>query len=401
MLLFLRMVQKMTTFFEFVRSRSAEIIDPRSLEKKLSRSPKLRVKLGIDANKPDLHLGHVVTLRMVKAFQDAGHRVVLIIGDFTGMIGDPSGRTTVRTQLAEREVKKNERTYLAQFGRVLNLKKTEIRHNSEWYRSMKLIDFLGLLSEFSLKSAWEREDFQKRLQSGKPVQMNEAMYHVLQGYDSVMVRADIEIGAVDQRLNILAGRELQARLGETPQDIVLVPYLIGLDGRQKMSKSLGNTINLTDSADEMFGKVMSIPDVCIINYAELAAWMLPPEVQLMERRLKKENPRDVKLDLAEAITALYQGATKAERAREAFIQTFSKGNALAAAVSRKLAPGHYRALELVELLGVVHSKSEARRLLTGRAVEVDGRVIAPSDGSIPVERGSIIRIGKKTFFRVV
>ncbi len=385
--------------FAFVEEQSAETIRPEELSRALHEGRKLRVKLGIDVSKPDLHLGHVVPLRMLRSFQDAGHTAVLIIGDFTAMIGDPSGQSLERIPLSAVEVKKNERTYLKQIGKILDLERTEIHRNSEWHGAMKLTKFLDLLTKFSLKSAWERDDFQKRLGAGKPVYLHEAMYHVLQAYDSVAVKADVELGGLDQKLNIFAGRELQAKLGKSPQIVILLPYLIGLDGKQKMSKSLENAIHLTDSANAMFGKMMAIPDSLILNYAKLAAWLPPTSVRIIEGRLKKENPRDVKLDIAEAVVGLYHKKVGAERAREAFIRTFSKRDTTSTAVSVSLPFTHYEPLELLEALHVVRSKSEARRLVTGRALEVDGRTVTLQDRGLLIRSGTIIRVGKKSFFR--
>lgn len=388
-------------FFAFLKERSREIISAEGLKRKLASRKNLRIKLGIDPTTPDLHLGHVVPLRMLKAFQDAGHKAILIIGDFTGRIGDPSGKTALRRSLTSAEAKANERTYRAQVGRILDLGRTEVRHNSEWFSRMALAEFLELLAKFPLKGAWEREDFQKRLSGGKPVQLHEAMYHILQAYDSVMVRADVELGSLDQKLNLLAGRELQGRLGRIPQDVVLLPYLTGLDGHQKMSKTAGNTINLRDAASNMFGKVMSITDALIVQYAELAAWLPPAEVGSLRRRLRaRENPRDVKLAVAEAIVGLYYSKKEARRAREGFLRTFSRREAPRSASTSAIRPGSYSGLQLVEELGGAPSRSAARRLLKGKAVEVDGSVLADPRQNVTIRSGSTIRIGKKKFFRV-
>ncbi|MDP3766415.1 MAG: tyrosine--tRNA ligase, partial [Dehalococcoidia bacterium] len=334
-------------------------------------------------------------------FQDAGHQAVLIIGDFTGQIGDPAGKLATRRQLTPAEAKANARTYRRQIGRILDLSRTEVRYNSEWFSRMRLADFLQILARFPLAAAVEREDFQRRLRAGKSVQMHEAMYPVLQAYDSVAVRADIELGSLDQKLNLLAGRALQSKLGRIPQDIVLLPYLIGLDGVQKMSKTAGNTINLRDSAGNMFGNVMAVPDRLIVNYAELAAWLPPPAVRLIRQRLAgRENPRDVKLDVAEAIARLYHGAAAAHRARDTFLKLFSRRETPTGMPATALPPGAYTGLKLLEALRACSSRSEARRLITGGAVEVDGRVVGGARGTVAVRSGSVIRVGKKKFFRV-
>lgn len=387
--------------FPFLVARSAEMIERESLRRKITGRKNLRVKLGIDPTTPDLHLGHVVPLRMLRSFQDAGHHAVLIIGDFTGQIGDPSGKSRIRRQLTQSEVKANERTYRAQVARVLDLRRTEIRHNNEWHGRMKAREFLELLTHFSMKTMWAREDFQRRLRAGQGVRLHEAMYAVLQAYDSVAVRADVELGSLDQRLNLLAGRELQRAVGQQPQDIVLLPYLIGLDGRQKMSKTAGNTINLRDSAGEMFGKAMSIPDSLIINYAELAAWLSLTEVQAIRRRLQRhENPRDIKLDVAAAIVRLYHGSPAARRAGDDFLKLFSRREAPAAIPSVGLRPGSYSGLRLLERLGAARSRSAGRRLIAGRAVEVNGATVRDPHQAIIIRRGTIIRVGKHRLWRV-
>lgn len=386
--------------FRLIRERAKEIIDEKSLRRALSSGKKLRVKLGVDPTAPGLHIGHVVTLHILRAFQDAGHTAVLIIGDFTGQIGDPSNRAAGRRQLTPRDVRDNEKTYRAQVKPILNLATIETRHNSEWFGKMNAHDFLALLTNFSLKSAVEREDFKKRTAAGGEVRLHEALYHVLQAYDSVMVRSDIELGGLDQRLNILAGRELQRKLGVRPQDIILMPYLIGLDGREKMSKTVGNTINLSDGARDMLGKAMSIPDSLIGDYARLAAWMPEDAAVRAEKRLHRgENPRDVKLDVAEAITALYHGGKKAHAARTDFVETFSLKSASAGLPKVWISEEAHTPIELVLMTRVTSSKSEARRLLKGRAVEIDGNV-APVSGTIRVRDGSVLRVGKKHFFQL-
>ncbi|OHA09151.1 MAG: tyrosine--tRNA ligase [Candidatus Sungbacteria bacterium RIFCSPLOWO2_01_FULL_59_16] len=388
-------------FFALLVSRSVEIIDREGLRRKIASRRSLRVKLGVDPTTPDLHLGHAVPLRMLRSFQDAGHQAVLIIGDFTGQIGDPSGKLAARRQLTASETKANERTYRAQIGTILDLRRTEVRRNSEWFGRMRLAEFLALLAKFPLKSAWEREDFQARLRAGRAVYLHEAMYHVLQAYDSVAVRADVELGSLDQRLNLLAGRELGSRLGRIVQDVVLLPYLIGLDGREKMSKTAGNTINLRDSARDMFGKVMSILDALIANYAALAAWLPPERVRGIERRLKAgENPRDVKIEVAEAVAERYHGAAEARRARSAFLSLFSKRERDVAMPGVTLPRRAYAPLELLVAIHAARSVSDARRLLRGGALEVDGERIVPGGRTVLIRRGSVIRVGKKRFWRV-
>lgn len=394
-------MRSVNTLWPFLSHRAQEIITAGGLRRKLRGNRKLRVKLGIDPTTPDLHLGHIVPLRVLAAFQDAGHRAVLIMGDFTGQIGDPSGAAAARRQLTVAEVRRNERTYLSQAGKVLDLRKSEVRHNSEWHGGMKSRDLLQLLTHFSLKSVWEREDFQKRLGAGQGVRLHEAMYAVLQAYDSVAVRADVELGGVDQKLNLLAGRELQRVVGQPPQDVVIVPYLLGLDGRQKMSKTAGNTVNLLDSASDMFGKVMSVPDALVVHYAELAAWLPARTVHAIQKRLKRrENPRDVKLDIAEAVVRLYHGAGAAAAARREFLRVFSERKPPAGIPAVSLVPGDRHPVELLLALKAAASKSQARRLIAGGAVRIDDVVLRSGAHRITVRPGSVIRVGKRRFFKV-
>lgn len=389
------------TLRQLLSGRAREIITLADLRRRLASRRRLRVKLGIDPTTPDLHLGHIVPLRMLAAFQDAGHQAVLIIGDFTAEIGDPSGAGTARRQLTAAEVKRNERTYFSQAGAVLDLRKTEVHHNSEWYGRMRAGAFLNLLTRFSLKSAWQREDFQKRIAGGREVRLHEAMYHVLQAYDSVAVRADVEIGSLDQKLNMLAGRALQAKLGSAPQDVVLTPYLIGLDGKRKMSKSIGNTVNLSDSASDMVGRVMSVPDALIVHYAELAAWLPARAIRAIRQRLgRRENPRDVKLDVAEAVARLYHGPAAAKRARAEFIRVFSRGELPREPQTVPLRPGGHHPAELLVAIKAAVSKSQARRLIAGGAVTIDGRPLTLRERTAALRRGSIIQVGKKRFFKV-
>src|SRR3989344_8712136 len=382
----------------FLNERSVELIHRKSIAARIASGRRLRVKLGIDPTAPHLHIGHMLPIRFLRAFQDAGHQAVLIIGDLTAQIGDPSGRGATRVQLSLRDVKQNERAYLREVGKVLDLRRAEVRHNSEWFGKMRLGEFLGLLTRFALKSAWEREDFQERLRAGKSVRLHEAMYPVLQAYDSVAIRADIELGGVDQRLNLLAGRELQSSLGAVAQDVVLLPYLIGIDGKEKMSKSVGNTINTEDSAASMFGKAMSIPDGLIIPYARLAAWLSGAEVASFKRALAaRANPRDATPTVAQRIARMYHGAAAARKARSGFIRVFSKRDRTAGLPPSPAGAGEHDPFDLLMRLGV-RSKAEARRLIAGRALEVDGSVIPSGRKAVTLRSGSVIRLGKKRFF---
>lgn len=377
-----------------------EIIDHISLEKKLDLGKTLRVKLGADPTAPDLHLGHALVLRTLRAFQDAGHAAVFIIGDYTAAIGDPSGKTKTRPPLSDAEIKKNAKTYFEQVGRIIDLKKAEIRYNSEWFSKMPLAEFLRVVAQFSTNRILAREDFRKRLEAGEEVAHHETLYQIMQAYDSVAVRADVELGGTDQKLNLLAGRELQKKMNAPEQDIVLLPLLIGLDGRQKMSKSLGNYVALEDSADEMVGKVMSIPDALILQYAEYAAFVSRDERAGLKKRLNgDENPRDVKLEIAERIAGLYHGEKKAHDAAEQFVSLFSKKD-FSAVPSKKLAGKEFALIDFLVQEGFAASRSDARRLLRQGAVEINGGVVKNEKEQIVFSAGDIVKIGKKKIFRV-
>ncbi|MBU2595595.1 tyrosine--tRNA ligase, partial [Patescibacteria group bacterium] len=270
---------------KILKHNVVEVIEEKSLQEKLRSGKKLRVKIGADPTAPDLHLGHVVVLDKLRQFQDAGHQVIFLIGDFTARIGDPSGRSKIRPLLSEEEIKKNAKTYFEQVGKILDVKKVEIRYNSEWYQKMPIADFIKLLSNFSLWRIIERDDFEKRRQKGVDVGYQEGAYSIMQAYDSVVLESDVEIGGTDQKFNLLAGRSLMKKLGQTPQDIITLPLLIGLDGKKKMSKSLNNYIGIAEDANEMFGKVMSISDEMIIDYAKLASGMEDFEVLEMEKEI--------------------------------------------------------------------------------------------------------------------
>ncbi|MDO8600258.1 MAG: tyrosine--tRNA ligase [bacterium] len=379
-------------------SLAEEIIDQVSLEKKFSSGRKLRVKLGADPTAPDLHLGHALVLRKLCEFQDAGHTAVFIIGDYTAAIGDPSGKTKARPPLLDAEIKKNAKTYFEQVGRIIDLKKAEIHYNSEWFSKMKLAEFLRVVGNFSTNRILDREDFKRRLEQGEEVAHHETLYQIMQAYDSVAVRADVELGGMDQKLNLLAGRELQKKIGYPEQDLVLLPLLIGLDGKHKMSKSLGNYIALTDSADEMVGKIMSIPDSLIFHYAELAAFVPVDELPRWDPKDSK-NPRDLKLELAERVAGLYHGKEKARRACENFVKLFSKKD-LSNIPSRRLKKKTYTLPELLLEVGFALSKSEARRLIIPGAVEINQQVLKDAYAEIAIASGDIIKVGKRKIFRV-
>ncbi|MCL4405414.1 MAG: tyrosine--tRNA ligase [Patescibacteria group bacterium] len=372
-----------------------EIIDRGHLERALRSDKKLRVKFGIDPTKPDIHLGHTVPLLKLREFQNLGHKAVLIIGDFTAQIGDPSGQSAERKSLTEKEVKLNMKHYLEQAGKVVNLKKAEIVYNSKWLRKLNGGTLAKLLSLVSVQQILEREDFKKRLEGGKSLRVHEMLYPILQGYDSVVIKSDVEIGGTDQKFNLLTGRTLMERMGLPPQDILTVPLIEGTDGVRKMSKSFGNYIGINDTPDDMFGKIMSIPDTLIGKYFTLLTNVTPPAV---------DNPRDAKIALALEIVKTYHSEVKAVKARENFIRTFSQkeipDDAQIVKIKSNNVNGTYvnYLVDVIVLSGSVASKSEARRLIGQGAIEINKK-LQPQPITITIHNGDLLKIGKHRFFK--
>lgn len=388
-----------------ILSHTVEAIERESIQRRFASGKKLRIKLGADPTAPDLHLGHAVALRELAKLQSLGHTIVFIIGDFTARIGDPSGRSQVRKPLTPADIRKNAKTYFSQVGKIINVAKAEIRYNSEWLGELRAEDILRLNSEITVSRILERDDFKKRLGAGQEVWMHELQYPIFQAYDSVAVRADIEVGGTDQLFNFMVARHLMERRGMAPQDIMIFPILPGLDGKEKMSKSLGNYVAITDSPRDMFGKLMSIPDDAIATYFKLTTARQDRDVQEIETRLKRENPRDIKLELAKEVVAIYHGAPAAERARMEFIRVFSKKEIPEDIELASLAPGSYEAAALVLTLKLARSRSEAFRLVEQGALELippQGVRIRPSAPRelIRVEQGSVVRLGKTRFLKI-
>lgn len=368
----------------------AEIIIKEDLEKELDSGKKLRVKLGIDPTSPDLHLGHTVPLRTLRQFQDAGHQAVLIIGDTTALIGDPSGRSGAREPLTQEQIEKNLERFLDQAGKVLNLKTLEVRRNSEWLTDMRLPAVIALHACFTLQQLSQREDFAKRVREENPVGFNELDYPLLQAYDSVMIKADIELGGIDQKLNLLAGRHLMEKMGITPQQIIMTPLLIGTDGTRKMSKSLGNYISLQDEPNNMFGKLMAVPDELIPKYFKLLTDVEMPKVK---------NPRDAKLTLAKTIVNMYHGTKAGERAKEYFIKTFSKKEMPEDIPALQIAKREAHIIDILLAAGI-KSKNEARRLVRQGGVKINNEIKKDPEEIITIANDMILRIGKRQFFRL-
>jgi len=371
-----------------------EVIARESLEGKLKSGRQLRVKFGIDPTGAALHIGHAVPLRKLKQFQDLGHKVILLIGDYTAMIGDPSGRDKTRPILSEKDVKHNMKTYLSQAAKVIDVKKAEIRHNSEWYAKPGFTQLImDITSRITVARVLERDDFQKRLKEGSDIQMQEIMYPLLQGYDSVMLKADVELGGSDQKFNLLMGRKLQKKYDQPEQDIMTMPLLEGIDGERKMSKSYGNYIALLDAPEDMYGKVMSIPDSLIKKYFELAT-----KVSIVEVEKELKDPMKAKMRLAREIVTLYHTAKESEDAQENFIKVFSKGQKPEEIKSYKVKS--HKVIDILVETGLASSNSEARRLIEQKGVKSNDVVI--EDVNQVLHQGEhLIQKGKRFFVKVV
>ncbi len=366
-----------------------EIIVEDHLKKELESGRKLRVKLGIDPTSPDLHLGHTVVLRKLKQFQELGHKIVLIIGDFTGQIGDPSGRSESRVPLSENEIKGHMKDYLDQAGKVIDVKKTEVRYNSEWHEKDGLKKMLELMRSATVQQILKREDFQKRLSEDAEISLLETVYPLLQGYDSVAIKADIELGGTDQKFNLLVGRRVQRHFGMAEQDIMTVPLIEGTDGVKKMSKSYGNYIGLNDEPNDMFGKIMAIPDVLIEKYFTYLTDIDQP---------KDLGPYESKMLLAETIVEMYH-LKKSKKAKEEFINAFSKNEIPANIPELKVKNKEINIIDLLIQSGV-ESRSEARRLVEQGAIEIGGEIKRDYKEDLILAGGEILKRGKRNFFRI-
>lgn len=379
------------------------VVNEKSLRAKLRRGKPLRVKLGIDPTSHNLHLGHVVPLRKLRAWQDLGHQAVLIIGDYTAQVGDPSGREKARLSLSREQTKRFAQTYLDQVSSILDLRRAEVRYNSEWFDRFSAQDFLHLLGRATINQMLAHETFRRRLEGGQPLGAQELLYPLLQGYDSVAVRADVELGGIDQTFNLLTGRDVQEWYDQDQQDIMTLHYLIGTDGKLKMSKTGDNTINLHDSPTDMFGKTMSIPDKLIPHYFELCTDVPATTVAEMQKALKKKsvNPRDIKIDLAKNIVRLYHGQAAADEAASEFSRVFSKKGTPKSTPTIEVKPGKHVLLNVLVSHHLVESRSEARRLMEQGGVKIDDRVVRDWDAAIDLHDGAMIKIGKRKFVKVV
>ncbi|OIO07998.1 tyrosine--tRNA ligase [Candidatus Falkowbacteria bacterium CG_4_9_14_3_um_filter_36_9] len=387
-----------------------EVLVKKSLEKRLLSGKKLRVKLGIDPTGSVLHLGHAVVLRKLREFQDLGHQVIFLIGDFTARIGDPTGRVSSRPPMSGREIKSNMKNYISQAGKILDIKKVEIRYNLEWLNELSFAELIELTSKITYSQVAQRADFKKRIKSDVDLTLQEFMYPVMQGYDSVHLNADVEIGGTDQKFNLLMGRQLQKRYKQAPQDIITCPLLEGLYGKDKMSKSLNNYISLTENEINMYGQIMSLEDNLIPVYFNLCTNMPISEVYEIENKLNdgKTNPRDLKMKLAYEIVRIYHGEKKAKEAQAFFVKTVQKKETPDELPVIKVETQNFASLQginIVDLLiktKLVNSRSEARRLIEQGGIKVGGKVIEDINKEINITKeGVIIQRGKRQFVKVI
>jgi tyrosyl-tRNA synthetase len=368
------------------------VVTREELKKKLEQQRPLRVKLGCDPTAPDLHLGHSIVLRKLRQFQDLGHKAVLIIGDYTALVGDPTGQNKTRPMLSEADIERNAKTYFDQAGKILDTApdKLEIRRNSEWLGKMSFADVLRLASQMSVARMLERDTFEKRFEADITIGIHEFLYPLMQGHDSVMIRADVELGGTDQTFNNLVGRDLQRDAAQEPQIVMILPILEGLDGIEKMSKSKGNYIGINDAPKDMFGKTMSIGDDLMWKWYALLFLKTPGEIT----ELKKGHPMEAKKALAHAIVAQYHGAAAADHAREDFEKQFSKKDLADVAESLNVTAGEIWIVELVEKTGKFKSRGDIRRVIQQGGVTFDGQKITDDKARVTVRDGQILKAGK-------
>ncbi|MCX6827006.1 MAG: tyrosine--tRNA ligase [candidate division Zixibacteria bacterium] len=395
--------------FEIISRGAVEVLPEEEFKERLKKSIEdnepLRVKQGFDPTAPDIHLGHTVGLRKLRQFQELGHQVVLIIGDYTALVGDPSGRSATRPQLAYDKIVANAETYKSQFFKILDESKTEIHFNGEWFSDMSFKDIMELAAKFTVARILERDDFDIRYKAGLPISVHELFYPLMQAYDSVAVKADIEIGATEQKFNLLTGRDIQLDFGVQPQLVLTLPVLIGIDGQNRMSKSMGNYIGIDEAPNEIFGKVMSIPDELIYSYFELVTDV--PLSRLMEIKMllqdKTVNPMNIKQELGERLVAMYHSPDIAAGARVEFERVFSKGQE-PEEIPKFDCRGYGDHIWIVKLLidsNLAASSSEARRLIKGGGVTIDGEKVLDENTNVTIKNDMLLRAGKRKFLRLI
>lgn len=396
--------------FHIIQSGAAQIVPEKALMDKLKRGKPLNIKLGVDPTAPDIHLGHAVPLRKLRQFQDLGHQVTLIIGDGTALIGDPSGRNSTRPQLTREQIKENAQTYVDQAFKVLDPEKTTLRYNSEWILSLGMEDLLKIASNFTVARILERDDFHNRYTSELPISLHEFLYPIMQAYDSVVIKADVELGGTDQLFNLLAGRELMEKMGMEPQVCLTLPLLEGTDGVKKMSKSYGNYIGLTDAPNDMFGKVMSIPDELMVKYYRLASTVPVDQIDAIEKALAADeiHPNRCKRDLAQNIVAAYYDEEAAKEAEVAFDRQFKQHEVPEniPEFAADLTPNEEGTVYLAKLIadsGLTKSTGDARRMIDQGGVKINGEAVAAKAYNVDPStlEGAVIQVGKRKFVRLV
>lgn len=379
---------------ELIKRNAIELINEEELMIKLSRGKPLRIKLGVDPTSSDLHLGHTVSLHKLRQFQELGHQIVFIIGDFTARIGDPSGRSETRPTLSEKEILAHAQTYQAQVFKILDKSKTEVVYNSEWLNKLGIEGLFGLASRYTIARLLERDDFQKRYQSGTPITVLEFLYPLLQGYDSVAVKSDIEIGGTDQKFNLLVGRDFQRDFKQEPQVVLTLPLLEGTDGVRKMSKSYGNYIGINEPAKEIFGKIMSVSDDLMWKYYQILTEHAVEEV-------KKISPRDAKVKLGYEIAAKYAGEQSAKDARDEFNRIFVQKEQPDNIEEYKVNAGEIDIIELLTISGMAESKRAAQRLIEQGGVKIDNVKIENKSVKIKIDKPVVVQVGKRQFKKIV
>lgn len=396
------MKEKQDRIAEILRRGVEQIIVRRNLERKLRHGQKLRVKHGIDPTGPKIHIGRAFHFWKLKDFQDLGHQVVLIIGDFTAQIGDASDKQSKRPILTEKQIKENMKDYLPQIGKILDLKKTEVHYNSEWLNKLSALELLKLTMNFTAQQMIQRHNFKQRWEQGKEIGLHELSYPVLQGYDSVAIKADLEIGGSDQLFNFKVGRKMQEIFGQEPQDIMTHKMLIGLDGR-KMSTSWGNVVNIIDEPNDMFGKIMSMKDEIMPDYFQLATRLSQEEIQ----KILKQEPRQAKTRLAGEIVALYHGQSAAQKAEKEFNKIFKEKKIpdkmpeiQVSALPNQQTDLRYQLSDLLMIIKLASSKTEAKRLIRQGGIKIDGKVIKDPQKEIKIKNSTIVQKGKRWFVRL-
>lgn len=386
---------------EILNRGTVDVIVKKDLEKKLLSGKKLNVKFGIDPSGKDLHIGHMVVIRKLQELLELGHNIYLLFGNFTGQIGDPSGKKETRQIKRQEELEENARHYINQAKKLLDVDKIQVVWNADWLKKLNFADIINLASNFTVSQMMERDMFQDRVKKDAPISVHEFMYPLMQGYDSVALKADIELGGTDQTFNLLAGRTLQKAYGQIPQDIITVPILEGTDGKIKMGKTTNNYIGVDEPANEIFGKVMSIPDNLIIKYFELATFRSVEEISTFENALKQnENPRNLKITLAKDIVSVYHNKKSADLAEKEFINVFSNKEIPTDIETKELAIDAINIVELLSSTELVTSKNEARRMILANAVKIDNEKVGSIEAIIKIKGEKIIQVGKRKFLRI-